>query len=654
MERATNYFFLVYIYFYCYTMTMDEVFLQSIYSDGSCNFVSNPLPKVSDFVTIAIQMLNSDAIKSVLLQAKYNGVSIPKKMTLLGVSNGLCRYEITVQTFEKEFDYFFIIVTNDGVYYYNQAGVATYLIDESRDFRILTNYEQCQWVKNAVFYQIFPERFCNGRPEISVKDGEYTFDGYETIAIKNWYDIPKEYNEAHCLDFYGGDLWGVIDKIPYLKKLGVTALYLNPIFYAATVHKYDCLDYFHVDPHFGGDEALAALSNALHENGMKIMLDVSINHTGIANKWFNKDGVFFPKSEGAYNNPDSVEREYYYFNSDNTYKSWFDVETLPTLNYQSAALRNRLYRDKDSVVKKWLKPPYNIDAWRFDVADTMARNNEIQLAHEVWPEIRHSIKEENPNAYILAEDWSDCSEFLNGNEWDSQMNYYGSTFPIRQFYGQNDFHCMDPDIAKNNKKLLAEDLALWLTGFQSRLPYQILQEQFNLLDSHDTPRFHNDTRITSDYVKGALIMLFTLPGCTNIYYGDEADIAGRVQSMEGCRYPMPWNKDIENCDAYKLYHTLCTLKTSEDAFCNGGFKILWAKCGVIAWARFTQKDIFVTIASNCDKTVDVKLPVGIFGDSFLKKEQIFDILLKKYLTAEYDCGKLVIKVDAGKSYLLKL
>ena len=157
------------------------------------------------------------------------------------------------------------------------------------------------------------ERFCNGNPENDVKDGEYIFDGFPCKKVKDWDSVPEPYSKAHCLDFYGGDLEGIRQKIPYLKKLGVTALYLNPIFYAATVHKYDCLDYFSVDPHFGGDKALSDLTDELHKNGIRIILDVSINHTGIANKWFNRDGTFFPISEGAFNNPSSTEREFYFF-----------------------------------------------------------------------------------------------------------------------------------------------------------------------------------------------------------------------------------------------------------------------------------------------------------------------------------------------------
>lgn len=133
------------------------------------------------------------------------------------------------------------------------------------------------------------------------------------------------------MDFYGGDLEGIKQKIPYLKELGVTALYINPIFEAPSVHKYDCIDYFHMGRHFGGDEALAELSRALHENGMKLILDISINHTGVEHKWFNRDGVFFDKSQGAYNNPGSVERSFYFFKEgSNEYKGW--VDNLCTLH----------------------------------------------------------------------------------------------------------------------------------------------------------------------------------------------------------------------------------------------------------------------------------------------------------------------------------
>lgn len=636
-------------------MFYSEEWLKSVYSDGSCNFVSNPTPKKGDRVRIALQIQDDAPVTNVLFQGKRNGVGHPVKMLEVSVINGLRRYEAEVTIWEKEYTYFFIISTAYCIYYYNQEGILNYIPDESRNFRILTDYVQPEWVKNAVFYQIFPERFCNGDDSISVKDGEYTFDGYKTTKVKDWNAEPAPYEEAHCLDFYGGDLIGVRKKIPYLKKLGITAIYMNPIFYAATVHKYDCLDYFHVDPHFGGDEALAELIKELHENGIKIILDVSINHTGTANRWFNRKGLFFPISEGAYNNPRAKERDFYFFDKNNNYKAWFDVPTLPTLNYSSQKLRNRLYRDKDSVVKKWLREPYATDGWRFDVADTMARNDAMQLHHEVWPEIRHSIKEENPQAYILAEDWTDCTDFLNGNEWDSPMNYYGSCRAIRGFYGQVDFHNSHiPELKAVRYRWQAKDFAACITKYISRLPFVIQQNLFNLLDSHDISRFHNDKEMKNDYVRGAVIMIFTLPGCTSVYYGDEADIDGRLYTNEGCRYTMPWDKDIEETSSYKLYSTLCKIKTNEPAFKDGGFKVVWAEEYVISYARFTADQVYFTVASSDEKDREIELPLFAFGKSFAKAEPPVLDVLGEELSCKIKDGKLILKVPAGKAYLIKM
>lgn len=627
----------------------------SIYSDGSKWFVSNPLPHKGDKITITLQVSQDAPVTCIFLRIKPNGVEQLIKMQQVSCRNGLCRYETEVQVWEDELHYQFYLTTCNCIYYYSQAGITTYIQDESRDFRILTDYQQPEWVKNAVFYQIFPERFCNGNPENDVKDGEYIFDGFPSQKIKDWNTIPAEYDKAHCLDFYGGDLEGIKQKIPYLKKLGVTALYLNPIFYAATVHKYDCLDYFHVDPHFGGDKALEELCQELHANGMKIILDVSINHTGIANRWFNRDGTFFPKTEGAYNNPDSAEREFYFFEPDNSYKAWWNVATLPTLNYTSQALRQRLYKNSDSLVKKWLKTPFSIDGWRFDVADTMARNDKLQLHHQVWPEIRQSIKEENPQAYILAEDWSDCTEFLNGNEWDSPMNYFASARPIRQFYGEEDlFNARKEELRNIPYKMTAKDLSHRITSFLSRLPFVIQQVQFNLLDSHDVPRLHNNPKISWENYRGAVIMLFTLPGCANVYYGDEAEIDGRITSMEGCRYPMPWKKDIENTNAYKLYSELAKIKQQNESLSDGGFKVVWDNDYVFAFTRFSPEELIFSVCSSDTENRTIQLPLDSFGTHFAQRAIPKTDMLGTKIVAEITDGYLELQVPAGKAFLIKI
>lgn len=630
-----------------------EKWLESVYSDGSKDFVSNPLPKKGEKIKVSIRLFEDAPVKYVILRPILNGVDLQIEMKPDYVYNGLSYYSAYITCYEDVIKYNFIIATDNNIYYYNQYGITDYITNEVYDFKILVNYNQPKWVRESVFYQIFPERFCNGDDSLSVKDNEYSFDGHPAIRVKDWNAIPKEYNEAHCLDFYGGDLIGVKNKIPYLKELGITAIYMNPIFYGATVHKYDCLDYFEIDPHFGGNKAFEELMKELHKNNMKLILDTSINHTGTANKWFNKEGIFFDKSIGAYNNKDSKERKYYYFNDeDNSYKGWMDVDTLPTLNYTSDELKDILYRNSKSLVKKWLKPPYNIDGWRFDVADTMARNNEIQLSHEVWPEIRKSIKEENENAYILAEHWGDCSEYLQGNEWDSSMNYYGFGRPVREFLGET-----DPCIGRNAKlksiksNLNAHKLGERIKQHLCKLPFVIQENQFNLFDSHDISRLHNNKNISYDEYRGAVIMLFTMIGAPNMYYGDEAGINGRITSMEGCRYPMCWDKDIKSTKHYKLYSKLAHIKTSKEALKYGGFKIVWDKDNVFAFARITKEQVIITIFSTDNNDRVIKICPKIFGKDI--KSEYKDMLDNNFEIHKEGC-EILINVKAHNSYLIEL
>lgn len=629
-----------------------NTWLESVHSDGTAAFVSNPSPSLNETVTIRIRMYEDAPVKTVLLRTIPNGMERMDEMYIVKKERGFVYYEAPLKMTEKRMQYHFYLVCEDAVYFYTQREITTYLPDHTYDFVLLTDYVQPEWVKEAVFYQIFPERFCNGDPSNDVRSGEYSQAGYPTIHMKNWADTPLNYEEGRCMDFFGGDLQGIKEKIPYLKELGVTALYLNPIFFAPSVHKYDCLDYFHVDPHFGGDEALAELSAALHENGMKLILDISINHTGIAHKWFNRDGVWFDKSVGAYNNPNSKERGFYFFGENNSYHGWFNVETLPTLNYTSEALRDVIYRAEDSVLKKWLKPPYSIDGWRFDVADTFARNNEIQLAHELWPQIRQSIKAVNPQAYILAEDWGDCAASLQGDEWDAPMNYYGCGRVIRQFLGEPDlFMSKHPALRNVKYKMTAEDVKNRVMEHLAKLPYALWENQFNLFDSHDASRLHNNPKVNKEEYRGAVIFQFLLTGAASIYYGDEAEIGGTVESIEGCRYPMPWGRDIVNCSAYQLNRTMAQLKANHKALSHGGMKFLYAEGNVIAIARFWEDEAFVGIISTGDQDEAIRLPLGAVGAVSPKKDT--DVFGKPLEYRTLDNNSIALNVKAHQSYFLE-
>lgn len=630
-----------------------EQWLESVYSDGTECFVSNPQPKLFETVTIWLRVYDDAPIKHIFLRTVPNGAEKLIEAKKQKVENRLAYYAVELQITEKRMHYHFYLVCEDIIYFYNQKEITTYVPDHTYDFVLLTDYKQPEWVKKSVFYQIFPERFCNGNPQNDVKDGEYQLNGHDTIQMKDWDSAPLPYEQGFCLDFFGGDLEGVKEKIPYLKDLGVTAVYLNPIFLAPSVHKYDCIDYLHVDPHFGGDEALADLSKALHENGMKLILDISINHTGTAHRWFNRDGLFFDKTEGAYNNPDSEERTFYFFKENsNDYLGWFDVPDLPTLNYTSEKLRDVIYRNKDSVIRKWLRAPYNIDGWRFDVADVFARNNEVQLSHELWPEIRKSIREENEQAYILAEDWGDCAPYLQGDEWDSPMNYYGCGRVIRQFLGEPDLFLGRNEILRNIPyKMTAEDVQARVMEHLAKLPYVFWQNQFNLIDSHDVSRLHNNPKVHPDEYRGAVILLFTLIGAASIYYGDEAGVDGTIDSNEGCRYPMPWSKDFQKDEVYQLYRTLAHLKTEHKAFSEGGMKFLYAKDDVVVLARFYENEVYTAVVSVSEETKKIVIPFGSVGSKGPKAA--VDVFGKPLQYQKLDDRHAELVVEAHQSYLIE-
>ena len=629
---------------------MEPLWLESVHSDGSPDYVSCLHPCLGQKVAVRLSVYDTAPVEHVILRSVPNGGELLTEASPVRRENGLVWYEAELVMEEKRMQYQFYLVCPDRVWFYTQYGLTDYLPDHTYDFVLLCGEGQPDWVRDQVFYQIFPERFCNGDPGNDPRPGSYEVDGHGPILREHWEDVPLPYDQGYCMDFHGGDLAGIRQKIPYLKSLGVTALYLNPMFSAPSTHKYDCIDYLHVDPGFGGDEALAELSAALHANGMKLILDISINHTGWAHRWFNREGLFFPKTEGAFHNPDSVERGYYFFQPDGSYKGWFGFAHMPTLNYTSQSLRDAVYRAKDSVLRKWLKPPYSIDGWRFDVADVFARNGEIQLAKEVWLEIRQAIREENPQAYILAEDWGDCAQYLQGDMWDSPMNYFGCGRPIRQFFGQVDHFWQRSEVLRKAKSPM-DAMGLWARIRQhlAKLPWSVQCCQFNLYDSHDIQRLHNDPAVSAANWKAANLLQFFLPGCPSVYYGDEAEIDGRLDSIEGCRYPMPWSKDIAQTGAYRLIRALTSAKSEHPALRCGGFRCLAAEGEVLAMARTQGGDKLVCIVSKNKTPVKLRLPLGALGAR--RPKGLVDLLGTPLRYRPLDSRSIELTVAPEESYL---
>jgi cyclomaltodextrinase len=364
------------------------------------------------------------------------------------------------------------------------------------------NLQIPDWVKDAVFYQIFPERFENGDP------------GNDPRGTAPWGSKPT--NDG----MMGGDLQGVTKRIGYLKSLGVNALYFNPIFSSPSNHKYNITDYEHVDPQFGGDAAFKDMVDAAHTNGVKVMLDGVFNHTSHQNKWFQDVRDNGPKSQyfdrytvnnwpiSYYHDKDNVLRS-------NDYKSWFNYAELPELKTDNPKVRDYFLTGKDSIVKRWIRDGH-IDGWRMDVAD------DSNFSPDYWRTARQAIKSTNPDAYMVAENWHDASSMLQGDQFDGAMNYNYFTFPSVDFFA---------------KKTATPDQ--FVQRLQNSYSPEAKFGMFNILDSHDTARFI--TQAGGDWYRQrpAAIFQMTYVGAPVVYYGDELGMEGAADPDS--RRAMTWD-----------------------------------------------------------------------------------------------------------------
>ena len=342
------------------------------------------------------------------------------------------------------------------------------------------------------------------------------------------------------------DLKGIEEKLPYLKSLGVNVIYLNPINASRTVHRYDAVDFFHVDEKLGGDEAFRSLMEKAHECGIRVIVDISINHTGTEAEWFRK----------AVEDPSSAEHGFYSFDENGNPRFWQGVKTLAQLNYTSDILRDCVYRAPDSAMQKFLRSPFMQDGWRLDVAPEVGRYGSVQLTKEVWREVRKALKSVKKDLYLVGEDWDDSSEYLQGDMWDGVMNYYGVSRPVRSWMGERDRFLSagwghDPD---HEEAFSGYDMANALSIALRSIPGQSVYFQMNLFDSHDTPRLHNNKAIFRKKVYiGCIITEFMLPGMPSIYYGDENLLDGEMGSVEAARYPMCWDEEKWDKDVHEVY-----------------------------------------------------------------------------------------------------
>lgn len=424
-----------------------------------------------------------------------------------------------------------------------------------------------EWVKGAVFYQIFPERFRNGNDNLSPKD-----------KVK-WDAKPTRDN------FFGGDLEGIYQKLDYLSDLGIDAIYMTPIFEATTNHKYDTIDYYKIDPHFGDKETLKKLVKKAHELNIKVVLDSVLNHSG-----YKFDKFLDVKKNGE----------------KSKYKDWFYIKSFPInedkLNYETFGFEPKMPKLNTSneevisylidVATYWIKET-DIDGWRLDVA------NEID--HEFWRKFRKAVKTIKPDAYIVGEVWHNSYAWLQGDQFDAIMNYPIQT-ACYEFFAKNK---IDLTTFKYKVNRVYFDYST-----------QVNEVMMNLLDSHDTPRFITEANGNIRSLVMAFVFELFYLGCTSVYYGTEIGLEGKGDP--DCRKPMPWEKNKWNKNLLKEYKQLIKISNENEVIKNGEFRWIESE-NILAFKRYNDKSEIQIYINNSNKIQKISLNNSKICEDLVKK-----------------------------------
>lgn len=555
-----------------------------IHHDSSERYLSNPLPAIGETIRARIRVLSDADIRALYLRSKPDGEWRRMRMSKAGSHGYYDWWAADMPITMHHNNYCFHFLTETGSFFYNQFGVSPVDSPDWFNFTVLGDYDAPLWVREQVFYQIFPERFANGEPANDRQAGQPTLMGQPVIQ-RAWGELPRPFEEARNVDFFGGDLQGITAKLDYLEDLGVSALYLNPIFDAETNHFYIVRDFNHIAECLGGDAALAALRQALSQRGMRLILDFTPNHIGFHHPWViaARQDPDSPSAQFFYRHPDSGEIE-----------SWLGVKQLVKLNYNSQRLRGLIYRDPDSSMRKWLQPPYSIDGYRLDVANMTGNFWHRQRDSEVWREMRAAIKAENPQAYMMGEYFQDSSAHLQGDELDASMNYQGFNTPLRRWLGKGDHGLPQNEPFGDPNALPTADLALQWRQYLTAIPYVIALQQFNQIGSHDITRPLRVTEGDRDLVKAGLALLMAFPGTPCVYYGDEVGLdGGKDPDNRRC---MPWDEREWDRDMRAYHQKLIRIRKRSKAFIHGGFQLLHAAGDLVAFLRACQNERIIVVA----------------------------------------------------------
>jgi cyclomaltodextrinase / maltogenic alpha-amylase / neopullulanase len=438
------------------------------------------------------------------------------------------------------------------------------------------------WVKDTIWYQIFPDRFYSTSPNPDLK----------------WGKLPVNNHEL-----YGGNIKGITEKLPYLQSLGITGIYFTPMFESPTAHKYDTTDYFKIDPQFGTNADFGVMVQRAHELGIKVMLDGVFNHAGYDHPFFQdviKHGesspykdCFFIDQYPVINFPlnPSTGKPIKHQGTELNYRTFAFTPMMPKWNTSNPITEKHLL----DCIRYWIET-YDIDGWRLDVSN--------EISHEFLRKIRETARKAKKDTFILGENWDSSIPWLHGDQLDSVMNY-DLSYPIWKFLE----HKMNLSTFKHV-----------VSTYMAHTPKNVMENMFNLVGSHDTIRIKRRLKDDERRVKLAYLLMFIAAGAPNIYYGDEIGMTGEHDPDN--RRCMIWNEGIETNHFYQFTKQLIHLRKTNQSMSSHDFHLIESNCLIISKDSGVD-DILLIINNSDQKTIcDTSLVVGNYIDCFTSQSLV--------------------------------
>ena len=544
---------------------------------------------------------NEETKKEIKMENKLNGI-----------------FTIDKYKFEKENIYFYYFKSIEGenlqVKYYGKS----YDCGECVEYHDINNINKYQitvskktetptWFKEGILYHIFVDRFN--------KTGKINNPKKNSFIYANWEDTPmyikNKENEVIRWDFHGGNLKGIISKLNYLKSLGISVIYLSPIFKSQSNHKYDTGDYKTIDPMFGDEEIFKELIYKASKKGINIILDGVFSHTGDNSIYFNKYGNY--DSLGAYQSEDSKYYSWYNFKDyPNEYDCWWGVKSLPNVNETEKSYMDYIIRDKDSVIKKWMN--YGVKGWRLDVAD--------ELPSTFIEALKKETLNIDDDSIIIGEVWEDASNKIS---YDERRKYFLGD----QLNGVTGyvFKNIVVEFLKGNTK--SQDVYNSFMTIKENYPKEVFKSNLNLLGTHDTRRILTELNEDKNLLKLAVFIQMTFEGVPYIYYGDEAGLIGEKDPDNRRTYP--WKN--EDKDILNFYKKIVKERKNNKLLLNGETKFLkLSNQNIFGYIRYIKNNKVLILINRSD----IREKIEIESNELIDKKLITILEPKSYNLIKID------------------